>query len=82
MRTEVGLIGVYLVIFGVELFPDLEELPLRPLDPPLPPPLPLAASDNSTITRVMEITRNTVAILIFADDKETSMLLLPWLYAM
>ena len=54
-----ALIGVYLVILGFELDPEL--LDLEPLEPP-----PLA-SDSTTITRVMRRTRNTaVASRIFA----------------
>jgi len=45
-RTVVALIGVYLVILGLELDPDFErERPLEPLEP-LPPPLPPQTAHN------------------------------------
>ena len=79
-RTVVALIGVYLVIEGLELDRDLElERPREPLEPPLLPPRPppprpppLAASDNSSNTTVMKRRRNTVGKRIFVDDDKPS----------
>ena len=59
-RTEVALIGVYLMILGFELDPpelDLDRLDLEPLE--LPPRL--LVSDNSTITISTMVISNTVA---------------------
>ena len=59
-RTEVALIGVYLMILGFEPDPpelDLDRLDLEPLE--LPPRL--LVSDNSTITISTMVISNTVA---------------------
>jgi len=80
-RTVVALIGVYLVILGLELLEldrDLElERLLEPLEPPLPPPRPppLAASGNSSNTIVMARRRSTVESRIFVDDDKPSLIL-------
>lgn len=78
VRTEVALIGVYLVILGLELDRDLElereRLPLeKPREPPLlPPPLPLAASDNSSNTAVRKRRRSTVVSRILVEESKPS----------
>ena len=79
-RTEVALIGVYLVILGLELDPDFE--PERPLPPPLPPPRPppprpppLPACDNSSSTTVMKRRRrSTVHSRVVVDDGKLSLI--------
>ena len=72
--TEVALMGVYLVILGLE--DDLDRLDLEPLEPPLepPPPRPLV-SDNSTIVTRTTATRSTVAIRILAEVPTTTILI-------
>ena len=74
-RTEVALIGVFLVILGFELDPpdlDLDRLePLEPREPPdLPPPPRPLVSDNSTITIRTIATSNTVANRILANSND------------
>ena len=73
----VALIGVYLVILGLELDPDFE--PERPLPPPLPPPPPrppppLPACDNSSSTTVMKRRRSTVHSRVVVDDGKLSLI--------
>ena len=76
-RTEVALIGVFLVILGFELDPpdlDLDRLePLEPREPAdLPPPPRPLVSDNSTVTIRTMTTSNTVAnrILVNSNDEK------------
>ena len=71
-RTEVALIGVYLVILGFELDPpDLDLDRLEPREPPnLPPPPRPLVSDNSTITVRTMATSNTVANRILANSND------------
>ena len=68
-RTEVALIGVYLVILGFELDQLELWLVLRDLELLKPPDLPLPlrplVSDNSTVAIRTMAARNTAVILIF-----------------